>query len=84
MNLCTMQTGDFLNDGEPQSTAVRRVAEEPVEALEYALALVLRNAWAVVANRQAGAGRGDHAYRDAAVVAAVADRVIDQIVAKLL
>src|SRR5579864_4898634 len=51
-----VQGGDFAHDGEAQPAAVGVAAEQPVEALEHALALLDRDARPVVADRHAGPG----------------------------
>src|SRR5262249_11953907 len=78
-----MQGGDFADDRQTQAAAVGMAAEEPVEALEDALALLDRYARPVVADRHARPRMREHAHGDAPAAAAVADRVVEQVVDEL-
>src|SRR5512135_248284 len=78
-----VQRRDVAHDREPQAAALGLRAEQAVEALEHALALLGRDLRPVVAHRNARAALRGDPHRDAPAAPRIADRVVDQVVQKL-
>jgi len=74
-----MRLRDVADDRQPQSGASHRCVAATVEALEDAIALVFRNARAVVLDFEADRIAGHDAHGDAAAAAAMRDGVVDEV-----